>query len=83
VLGALNEQQHLTPTQAIALTSHEVGFPSKKPFAISLDTVVGIFFEKIVKIGGRASCLGSPRVGSVFALVQGHSLLSLKAVANS
>jgi hypothetical protein len=36
------------------------------------------FFEKTYKTEGGHRALGSPRAGSVFALVQGHSLLSLK-----
>jgi hypothetical protein len=52
----------------------------KKPSAraIGLDMVVEIFFEKNVKTGGGHRALGSPRAGSVFALVQRHSLLSPK-----
>jgi hypothetical protein len=62
------------PTQAIIFTLHEFEFLSKKPFAhaIGLDIVVGFFlkiFEKTRRaLGHRA--LGSPRAGSVFALVQ-------------
>jgi hypothetical protein len=68
--------------QVVIFTFREFEFPFKKLFAcaISLDKVVGIFFEKISKnekARGRRA-LGSPRAGSVFALVQGRWLLKLK-----
>jgi hypothetical protein len=67
------------PTQAIALTSHKVRFPSKNLSLVrSVSTQLSRFFEKIVKTEGGHRALGSPRAWSVFALVQGHSLLSLK-----
>jgi hypothetical protein len=56
----------------------------KKPFAraIGLDTDVGIFFENFRKKRGGHDrghrALGSPRARCIFALVQRHSLLSLK-----
>jgi hypothetical protein len=53
----------------------------KKPFAraTSLDKVVGIFEKFRKNKGGHGHhALGSPREGSVFALVQRCSLLSPK-----
>jgi hypothetical protein len=68
--------------QAVIFTFREFEFPFKKLFtcAISLDKVVGIFFEKTSKnekARGRRA-LGSPRAGSVLALVQRRWLLKLK-----
>jgi hypothetical protein len=70
--------------QAVIFTFHEFEFLLKKFFscAISLDKVVGIFFEKTSKNkeaqGHRALC--SPRAGSVFALVQRRWLVKLRVV---
>jgi hypothetical protein len=68
--------------QAVIFTFREFEFPFKKLFAcaISLDKVVGIFFEKTSKTKvARGHCaLGSPRAGSVFVLVQRRWLLKLK-----
>jgi hypothetical protein len=65
--------------QAVIFTSREFEFPSKKTFAraTGLDKVVRIF-EKFQKKRGGHCAFGSPRAGSVFALVQRRSLLSLK-----
>jgi hypothetical protein len=85
VLGALKEQQHLAPRRSSPVLLTRSSFRAKKPFAraIVLDIVVGIFLKNRKKLEGGHHALGSPRAESVFALVQGYSLLSLKVVAHS
>jgi hypothetical protein len=67
------------PAQAVVFTFREIEFLSKNLSLVrSVSTRLSGFFEKFRKNGGGHHALGSPRVGSIFALVQRRSLLSPK-----
>jgi hypothetical protein len=65
--------------QAAIFTFRKTEFPSKNLSLVRLVlTKLSEFFEKFRKERGGHRALGSPRVGSIFALAQRRSLLSPK-----